>query len=241
MKHQVEWVATTISFRSFRCFQFGAVTLLVILGLVHYLYVDSYGGGLVSKITVLFNPGRENSIPTAFSIINLLISSVLLYFVYCLSKYRGERVAFYWLVLCILFVLLSVDEAASIHERAGGLDRFTGVALPVPSEHRWVLYGAIFSGAVFLFFLPFLRAIPRTTAWMLMLSGAMFVSGALGFEVVGSWMLQSGFASRADLIYDIRRIFEEGLEMYAIAVFNCTLFGYLVPGTIGWRFSAGGD
>jgi hypothetical protein len=238
MKHHVEFIATTISFRSFRRFQFGVVTLLVLLGLFHYLYIGYLGRDTITNITVLFDLGKENSIPTAFSIINLLISSVLLYFVYCVSKYRGDRVAFYWFALCILFVLLTIDEAASIHERAGALDRFTGIVLPLPSEHRWVLYGGIFAGAVFLFFLPFLLSIPRTTAWLLVLSGAIFIGGALGFEILGSWMLQSEFASREDLIYDIRRVGEEGLEMYAIALFNCTLFGYLVPATIGWRFSA---
>ena len=241
MKRQVVFIATTISFRSFRRFQFGVVTLLVLLGLLHYLYVGYFGQDALTNLTALLNLGKEDSIPTAFSIINLLISSVLLYFVHCMSKYRGDRVAFYWLVLSILFVLISIDEAASIHERAGGFDRFTGIALPVPSEHRWVLYGGIFAGAVFLFFLPFLLSIPRTMAWLLMLSGGMFVGGALGFEILGSWMLKSEFASRKDLIYDIRRVFEEGLEMYAIALFNCTLFRYLVPTTIGWRFGAAGD
>jgi hypothetical protein len=238
MKHQIEFIATTISFRSFRRFQFGVVTLLVLLGLLHYLYIDFFGRDAVTKITVLFDLGKENSIPTAFSIINLLIASVLLYFVYCVSKYRGDRVAFYWFALCILFVLLAIDEAASIHERAGVLDRLTGAVLPVPGEHKWVLYGGIFAGVAFLFFLPFLLSIPRSTAWLLVLSGAIFIGGALGFEILGSWMLQSEIASREDLIYDIRRVGEEGLEMYAIALFNCTLFGYLVPATIGWRFSA---
>ena len=217
------------------------VTLLVLLGLLHYLYIGFLGRDAFTRLTLLLDLGKENSIPTAFSIINLLISSVLLYFVYCVSKYHGDRVAFYWFALCILFVLLAIDESASIHERAGALERFTGVVLPVPSEHRWVLYGGIFAGAVFLFFLPLLLSIPRATAWLLVLSGAIFICGALGFEILGSWMLQSEFASREDLIYDIRRVGEEGLEMYAIALFNCTLFGYLVPGTIGWRFSAAGE
>ena len=132
MKHHVEFIATTISFRSFRRFQFGVVTLLVLLGLLHYLYVAFIGRDAVTNITILFDLGKENSIPTAFSIINLLIASVLLYFVYCVSKYRGDRVAFYWLALCILFVLLAIDESASIHERAGALDRLTGAVLPVP-------------------------------------------------------------------------------------------------------------
>ena len=241
MKHHVEFIATTISFRSFRRFQFGVVTLLVLLGLLHYLYIDFFPKDTFTRLTILLDLGKENSIPTAFSIINLLIASVLLYFVSCVSKYRGDRVAFYWFALCILFVLLAIDESASIHERAGALDRLTGVVLPVPSEHRWVLYGGIFAGVVFLFFMPFLLSIPRTTAWLLVLSGAIFVGGALGFEILGSWMLQSEFASRKDLIYDIRRVGEEGLEMYAIALFNCTLFRYLVPTTIGWRFGAAGD
>ena len=179
MKHHVEFIATTISFRSFRRFQFGVVTLLVLLGLLHYLYIDFFPKDTFTRLTILLDLGKENSIPTAFSIINLLIASVLLYFVSCVSKYRGDRVSFYWFALCILFVLLAIDESAEIHERTGALDRLTGAVLPVPGEHRWVLYGGIFAGVVFLFFLPFLLSIPRSTAWLLMLSGAIFV-GEIG-------------------------------------------------------------
>ena len=47
----------------------------------------------------------------------------------------------------------------------------------------------------------------------------MFAAGALGFEFVGSWMINHGV--RVDtLLYDMRRVVEEGLEMSGIALFN---------------------
>ena len=45
-------------------------------------------------------------------------------------------------------------------------------------------------------------------------------------------MLHNEIATKEDLIYLIRRIFEEGFEMYGIALFNCTLFAHLVPNRV---------
>jgi len=47
----------------------------------------------------------------------------------------------------------------------------------------------------------------------------------MGFEFLGAIMLKTGIAeSKDDLIFSIRRIFEEGLEMYGIALFNIALY-----------------
>ena len=52
-----------------------------------------------------------------------------------------------------------------------------------------------------------------------------YIIGALGFEFLGAVMLKTGLVdSNKDLLYLIRRIFEEGFEMYGIALFNCALY-----------------
>ena len=55
-------------------------------------------------------------------------------------------------------------------------------------------------------------------------------------------MLHTGFAEKSDLIYQFRRIFEEGFEMFGIAIFNCALFREIVSRNlhVGIKFSTEG-
>ena len=222
-----------ISRSAFYSFQYVTVTLLVALATFHYVYADTYGRDLIMLLTRMFDPGLENSIPTAFSSLNLLISSVLLFAIYRHSKDRSELTTVYWLSLSIIFFGLSVDEVAQLHERFAKLQLYTGVLIPVIEDRSWLLYGAAFTVVVFLLHIPFLRQLNRQTMALFLLSGAIFVSGALGFEFLAAWMLYHEIvATRVDLIYRTGVIFEEGFEMYGIALFNCTLFGHVVANRV---------
>ena len=129
--------------------------------------------------------------------------------------------------------MLSIDEGAGLHERFSALQLFTGVIIPVTLSFSWLLYGAVFASMVFLLFIPFLRQLNRQTMALFLLSGAIFVSGALGFEFLAGWMFHEEIiATRVDLIYRTGVIFEEGFEMYGIALFNCTLFGHVVANRV---------
>ena len=68
---QTSRVLLQISTRAFYRFQYGAVTLLVALGTFHYVYRYTYGEDLIWRLTSVFDPNREDSIPTAFSALNL--------------------------------------------------------------------------------------------------------------------------------------------------------------------------
>ena len=238
MKYQGEWIATALSLRNFQRFQYGAVALLVILGTLHYVFREYLEPLQLHHVTQVFDVGREDSVPTAFSIINLLVSSVLLYALHSVSKFRCEKIARYWLYLCLVFLFLAIDESASIHERTDDLADLIGLANIDFPYNKWVFIGAIFSAVVFFVFIPFLLALPRRLAGLILLAGAIYVTGALGFEAVGGLMLKYGIAQdRMDFIYEMRRIVEEGLEMVGIAFFNCTLFAQLAPCTVGLQFT----
>lgn len=238
MKYDGEWLASDISLRNFRLVQFGAVAILIAMGTLHYVFREFLEPGTLQRATRFFDVGKEESIPTAFSILNLFVSSLLLYAAYIVSKFRCEKISTYWLILSFIFLYLSIDEAASIHERLGGVTNYIGFVSIEFAHNRWIFLGAIFTTVVFLGFLPFLLALPRRTAALIMLSGGIFVCGALGFETLGGVMLNSGFVSdRSDFIYQIRRVFEESFEMVGIALFNCTLFAHLIPATVGIRFT----
>src|SRR6185503_2968640 len=95
----------------------GAVVVLLVAAstAVHVMtaitgHDTSYG------LTALFELDNENNIPTWYSSLLLLLSSVLL-----AVTARAQPAAWpetrYWWGLSLIFLLLSVDEAASLHEK----------------------------------------------------------------------------------------------------------------------------
>lgn len=217
-------VSVGISRKGFDRFQFGAVSLFVVLGSLHYAYDGIFGDDFVTKLTRIFDVNREESIPTVFSVYNLLMSSTLLFAIYLSSKKRRESISAYWLILSVIFLGLSIDEGAALHERAQGLGVFS----------TWIVYGVLFSLAVFLFFIPFLRQIDRRMAILFLLSGAIFVTGAAGLEYFGGWRAHG----QTDFIHQTIRILKESFEMYGIALFNCTLFAHISANNIVLSFSS---
>jgi hypothetical protein len=208
-------VFVLISQKGFCRLQYGIVTLLVTLGILHYVYAAFFGEDFIMKLTQVFDVNRENSIPTVFAIFNLLLSSTLLFGVYLHRRTTHDRLAPYWLALSVIFLVLSVDEGASLHERASGLKLF----------NTWVIYGALFSLAVFVAFIPFLLRIDRRTAALFILAGAIFVAGAVGLEYFGGWKSRY----EIDFFHQAERILEEAFELYGVALFNCTLFRRIIP------------
>lgn len=228
-------VTLTISRANFFRFQFGIVTLLVALSAFHYIYSDIRGQDLIAKATNMFDLGLENSIPTAFACGNLLIASGLAFFLFRHNKSLGEPKAFYWMILSLLFLILGTDEVAGIHERVSKLQEYTGRVFPVTEDYAWLPYGVAFVCVVFVFFLPFLRQLKPHTAILMILSGAIFVAGAVGFEFLNGWLLFRESIDSEDLIFYIIKLFEEGFELYAIALFNCTLFACLASDNFGFK------
>ncbi len=217
-----------LSIRSFAQFQFGFVTVVVLIGLLNYLIPAFAGSDSQIRTLDLFDVGEEGSLPSWFSTVNLFFSAMLLFLVYRDSVRQNFRHKTYWLLLAVSFFVLSLDESAELHER---LERFQGFAssvAPVLATHAWVLYGSIIAFIFFLVFIPFLRMIHKRTAVLFVISGAIFLLGSLGLEFVGAIMRYTGIAEADDLIYKIRRVFEEGFEMYGIAIFNYAIFRELI-------------
>jgi len=220
--------------------QFISSTLIILAGLAAYLFTYFTGYGRLLGLIDFFDVGKEQSLPTYFSLMNLLMSSILLSILYIFEKSSKHNHAKYWLFLSILFLVLSLDESAGIHENFALLyeylveQQFISRQL---SSHQWLPFGIAFVVLVFLLLVPFLKQLNPTTRNYFLLSGFIFISGAIGFEYLGAIMLENGIsATREELLYRIRRIFEEGFEIYGIVFFNCALYREIVIRKIQLRF-----
>ena len=172
--------------------------------------------------TFLFN--AERNVPTAYSALALLTCAILIAFIGLLHKRAGEP-ALLWYFLAFVFLFLAVDEYESIHEKLG---EYVGDALD-PSGvfyFAWVIpYGIAVAAFVALYF-RFLLRLPRRTMVLFVVSGLIFVTGAIGFEMLGGLIADE--PGHNGVWYGAVSTIEETMEMLGIALFIYALLDYIV-------------
>ncbi|HJU06547.1 MAG TPA: hypothetical protein VJ692_15470 [Nitrospiraceae bacterium] len=180
----------------------------------------------------LFDLGGENNISSWFASFTLLACSFLLALIGLTKKRSHDRHAFHWLVLAGIFLYLSLDEAASIHEMIEMLipaDRATGYLF-----YPWVIAGGLFVLIVSMAFFRFLVALPSDTRRLFIIAGILYVGGALGIELVGA--KHDFHYGKENLVYAMLVMVEEGLEMAGVATFLYALSSYMATHAIGVHF-----
>ena len=91
------------------------IIILIVLSISTQLYRFSEFNTSSIEFT-RFNLDVEANIPTYISTILLLSCSILLYLIYLIKKSENDGSKFYWLLISAFFLLMSMDEAAAIHE-----------------------------------------------------------------------------------------------------------------------------
>lgn len=191
---------------------------------ITYLTGHDYQFGLAPQ----FNLDADSNIPAWYASSTLLLCSLLLAVIGLVKKQLGDRFAQQWLILAAIFLYLSLDEAASLHEMTS---RPLRDALKITSSylhwpHAWVIPGSIFVLVVLLAYLRFLAALPVKTRHLFLFAGTLYVGGALGIDSLeGYYVHLSG--SYNTLTYSMLVGFEEGLEMIGVVVFIYSLLSYM--------------
>lgn len=184
----------------------------------------------MKHIALIFLDAEAN-LPTFFSAFMLLEATVLLLALFAVERRAASGLAVYWLFLTLLFFAMAVDEIAQIHEkvgtRIGTLFGFSGVLF-----YAWLVLAIPFVLAVAAFYIRFLLAIERRIAVLFVLSGAIFVTGAVGAEMVGG-VITTQFG-RQSAAYMVEIHLEEMLEMIGAAVFIFSLLTAMNLRGIHW-------
>ena len=202
---------------------------LYLIGILLILHL----GGLISRrvleqkfiydLRPLFDFNQEMNLPTFFSSIALLISSLLLATIAWL-KWKLDSEFFPWLGLASIFLYLSFDEIAALHERLDipirGLLNTSGVLF-----FSWIIPYGVGLILLTLVLLKFFLRLPRKTQKLFFISGLVFVSGAIGFEMIGArhYEIHGG----ENLTYELLCTGEELLEMTGVTFFIYALLLYL--------------
>jgi len=174
---------------------------------------------LTKSFLPLFETAAEANIISWFSSLLLLIAGALLLLIARVETHSADTYARHWKILAWVFFFLSMDETASLHEElivplrnaigTSGIFYFAWVIVAIP---LLMLFG--------LFFLRFLLNLPRKTAIQLGVAGVIFVTGAVGFEMLG------GIFHGASGIYRALVVVKETLENLGAGLFIVSLLIY---------------
>jgi hypothetical protein len=187
-----------------------------------YHHEDSFG------FVRLFYVDAEANIPTFYSALAWLLCG-LTSGIICMIQQNIEqpnlKFTRHWKWLAFLFIYLAIDEMTVIHEgyidplrsllNASGLFYFT-----------WVVLGMFWFVIIAASCVRLLKHLPAKIRNLLILAGAIFMTGAVGVEMIGGWYTEI-HGHQADMLYAIVATLEEALEMLGVLTLLYALLSYL--------------
>ena len=165
----------------------------------------------------------EANIPAWFSAVLLLLAALLLGAIASAERRRGSP-AVLLALLALIFVCLSLDEVAQLHELSIRPLRehfhVTGLFY-----YPWIGPAGMAATTVAIGYSGFLAALPGRTRRLFMLAGALYVGGALVIEAVSG--RQASLHGEHTPGYHVIVTLEELLEMSGIVVFIYALMDHI--------------
>lgn len=215
------------------------IAILSILHLIGAFFRLGMGYGRVLGFVPEFNLNEENNIPTYFSSLLLLTSSALLAIIARWKADIGDEFQRHWTALAIIFLYLSIDEMATLHERLGGLlTEFNLLDLGGFFYYAWVILGIIFVIIFVLSYFRFFLHLQKPFQLFFLAAGLVFVAGALGVEMIGARIEGNGIDA-SDATWVLLITAEETLEMLGITLFIYSLLRYMEQQTPEVRLQVG--
>jgi hypothetical protein len=199
------------------------IAVLILLSTLGQISRHVFQRGSLLGLVDLFYVDTEANIPTAYSALIWLCCSLTAAAIAMTQQQRGDRLAKHWRGLALVFAYVALDEAAKIHELFLQLDKIMDVGGVF--HFAWIIPGSIFFVIFAINSLKLLKKLPTKTRHLLILAGGIFVTGALGVEMIGAWHTDR-FGFQADLTYAIVATIEETLEMLGVLILLYALLSY---------------
>ncbi len=197
----------------------GIATLIVIvLGVFAELSVHLLPEATIRRdLLTLLSLSYEGNLPTWYSASLLVLCGGVLAVIASAAKSDRWR----WWLLSVGFFYISFDETVGIHEAVDAMfENTSGIFY-----FGWVLPAAAIVAVLGILYLPFLRRLPRASRRRFVLSGAIYLTGALFLELpLGLWTEHAG---NENLVYAAIDLIEESLEMIGASLFLVGLVDHL--------------
>jgi hypothetical protein len=212
---------SVFSFRISNVIKFISITvlLLVLASVAANVYYYTFND--LAYIASLFNLDKEGNIPTRLASGLLVMASFLFYIIYRIQKKEKGKYILHWLFLAIVFLLMGLDESVQLHEQTSQV-----VKMYVKGLHfAWVIPGAIFVLVFGIAYLKFFLDLEPRWKKLFLVSAVLFVSGALGMELVGNFFQAA--AGQDNLSYFFITNFEEVLEFSGVILLLYTQMSFI--------------
>jgi hypothetical protein len=209
------------------------LALANILGLLHS-HFGLFGERSLEQSINLFNMDREGNIPTLFSSLLIFLCFIIIHLIGKSMK-ESKQPSYGWFLMGWIFLFLSLDEGAQIHELLISVVRSrmetTGIFY-----FAWMIPYLLLLALFVIVFIPFLKRLPGETRNLFILSGAIFIAGAVGMEMLGGLRAET---YGEDIYYGWIATSEETLEMVGMATFCFSLLRFIETRSLSFSFLFG--
>lgn len=200
------------------------VIVLILLSVTGQLYKYLINDGENRYIFDFLNLDKEYNIPTLYVMLSLYFCGILLMIISFGVRLKKEKFFLHWCFLSVTFLYLGTDEILVLHEQ---------IISPLRSVLKttgflyvtWVIPAMILVLFFALAYIKFLKALPVKTRNWFIVSGIVFVLGAVGLEVIGSNYLYN--YGQDSLSYSFITTVEETFELIGILMFINAILDYL--------------
>lgn len=199
-----------------------AVVSLITEYLVEVVFASQEDSILLNLLD-LFSVNLEASIPTWYSVLILFLAAVLLFVIARGKSQSKDAYALHWWGLAFVFLYLSMDEGAVIHEIfavplqvAFNTDGFLTFGWQILAFPLVIIFGLVY--------LRFLFHLAPKTRNLFILSAALYTGGALIFEGFSASQYDE---TNLTMTYLGLATIEEFLEILGVSVFIFTLLDYI--------------
>jgi hypothetical protein len=176
----------------------------------------------VKVLINLFDFNTEKNIPTFYSALALLFSSILLFLIAIYNKKYNLKY-YSWILLSIVFLFLSFDEILELHEHFVRLTQRL-LSLSGFGTAYWTIPYLIATIILFLSLVRFLKELPIRTLKLFVLAGIIFIAGSVGMEIFGGRVEE--IIGRQNIAYVFLYTIEEILEKIGVIIFIYALTSY---------------
>lgn len=184
----------------------------------------------------LLNLDGEANFPTALSVLLLAMATLLLAVVSWNERRKSKANSAHWTMLTAGFCFMTLDEFAMLHELLVGPSRkLIGTQNLGLFYYAWVIPASVGVAVLAIYFLSFLRRLPKETAFRFVLSGVVYLGGCIGVEMLGGMRYEQ--SGSRDTLYIALVTLEELMEMAGVTLFIRALLLHLKNSTSELRFS----
>lgn len=191
----------------------GIAVFLALQSIFSQILFDLSGSDEDSFLSIyaqLTNSNLESSIPTWYATSLLLCCSVLLAVIALAKRIHQDKYARHWLGLAVIFLYMSLDEGAMIHEELTDPLR-TIFNVSNYLYFAWMIVGVPVALTIALLYSKFVLDLPPHIRRLFILAGCSYIGGAVVIEAFSAnmWYLNDG----ASVPYMIVGTIEEFFEM----------------------------